>query len=330
MGSRTAKLVLVGLLLIGLAVAARHILQERYPPDPYAHAPCAIPVPFALAEIDPRFGFDRLLVTAAMLEAVNLWQAEAGSLLFLESEDPRAMRVSLVFDERQQSALQRGSLRGGLELDQAGLAREEADLKAWSERIELARAARERHAAELAARLESHETAVARWNSGSGSRSEATRRALEAEGAMLRAELAELERTTATLNADVDAYNRRVEHAREHAADVNSRVSRYNATAAETPVESGRYSYDSDQGRRIDVFRAASFDELVWVLAHELGHALGIGHVDDPAAVMHGLLHEGGQLQPGRARPVALSASDRAALRGVCGRERLAAGALPE
>lgn len=66
--------------------------------------------------------------------------------------------------------------------------------------------------------------------------------------------------------------------------------------------------------------RAESYDELVLVLAHELGHALGIGHVDEPGAVMHAMLHEGGMLEPGRDRPLELSAADRAALIAVCGR----------
>jgi CxxC motif-containing protein (DUF1111 family) len=68
----------------------------------------------------------------------------------------------------------------------------------------------------------------------------------------------------------------------------------------------------------------------VWVLAHELGHALGIGHVDEPGAVMNALLHEGGELEPGRGRPVALAAADRAALVALCGDECLGAAASPE
>lgn len=327
MQSRAAKLLIAGLLLIGLAIASRHLLREHLAPDPYAHRPCAIPVAYTLGDVDPRFGFDRYDVIAAMAAATELWEAESGAALFIESGHPRAMRVRLVYDERQRAALRRGSLRGSLELDQADLAREEEDLAAWSGRIELARAAHERHSAELEPRLERHEAAVAAWNAGAGERSDAARRALEAESAMLRAELAELERAGQALNADVDAYNRRVEEARSRAAELNSQLEHYNATAAEDPVESGRYSYDREQGRRVDVFRAGSFDELVWVLAHELGHALGIEHVDDPAAVMHGLLHEGGQLQPGRARPVALSAADRAALLEVCGQARLASTA---
>jgi hypothetical protein len=327
MSRRTSQLVLAGLLLVGLAIAARHVLREHFAPDPYAHAPCAIPVHYALGEVSPGFGFDRFTIGTALADAVRLWQAESDAPLFIESLHPQAMQVDLNFDERQAGAVERRSLRGRLEVDQGDLEREQATLQAWAERIGRDQAARERRAAELRSRLERHEAAVADWNAGRAARTEAGRRALEAEGAALRAELAELERGTAEFNADIEAYNRRAEDTRRRIADMNARVERYNATAADEPVESGRYSYDPEQGRRIEVFRAASYDELVWVLAHELGHALGIGHVDEPGAVMHPLLHEGGELEPGRALPVALSAADRAALFGVCGGDRLAAAA---
>lgn len=330
MPPRIAKLLLTGLLLIVAALAGRHVLRMLYPPDPHAHAPCAIPVHYALGEVDPRFGLDHLTAVAALAEAVNLWQAEGGPALFIESTDPRAMQVSFRFDERQQGAVERRSLRSRLELDQGDLEREQATLQSWSARIERNQAARERRAAELRPRLERHEAAVARWNANPGAGTESQRRALEAEGAALRAEVAALERLTDELNADIDAYNRRAEEAQRRAGQMRARVERYNATAADEPVESGRYSYDPEQGRRIDVFRAASFDELVWVLAHELGHALGIGHVEEPGAIMHGMVHEGGDLEPGRGRPVELAAADRAALREVCGVERLASGALPQ
>jgi hypothetical protein len=246
----------------------------------FAHAPCGIPVHFTLAEVDPRFGFDRDTVMSALVEAANLWQALSDRVLFLDSDHRYAMQISLQFDQRQQSANTRRSLRGNLERDRLELEAAETLLSEWNERIEAAKRDFER-------------------TNG-------------------RRDRAELERMLADLNADITAYNRRATDMQQRAEDFRTRVARYNEAAADAPVESGRYSYSREDGRRIEVFRAESFDELVWVLAHELGHALGIDHVADPGAVMHAMLHDGGERSSGRARPVTLGAADRAALAEVC------------
>jgi len=328
MRRRAAILVACGLLAVFIALAMTR--DEEYGRDwlswlpgqarhVFAHVPCGIPVHFVLAEVDPGFGLDRDTVMTALVEAANLWQPPSGPILFLESDHALAMQVRLRYDERQRAANTRSSLRSGLERDRDAFEDDEAMLLQWGERIEAARAAHERQAAALAARARDYEEEVSAWRAGRVARSEARRRALESEGALLRDELADLERTGATLNADVEAYNRRAADLRRRADDFQARVARYNAASSASPVESGRYSYAPGEGRRIDVYRAESYDELVLVLAHELGHALGIGHVDAPGAVMHAMLHDGGLLQPGRDRPLELSAADRAALVATCG-----------
>lgn len=315
-----------GLLLLGLAALAAFALwrqagdgvsspQERV----FAHAPCAIPVHYRLGETDPRFGFDRLTVTTALVEAANLWQAMSDALLFIESDQPGAMIISMQFDQRQASANTRSALRGDMERDRARLEGDEAMLRQWGERIERARDAHDRAADELRSRGSAHEAAVSAWNAGEGARSEARRQALEAEREALQMVVADVQRMAEELKGEIDAYNRRAADMRQRVADFESRVARYNEASAGGPVESGLYRYERALGRRIEVFRAESYDELVWVLTHELGHALGIGHVDDPGAVMNPLLHDAGELQPGRARPVALGEADRRALAEVCG-----------
>jgi hypothetical protein len=285
----------------------------------FAHAPCNIPVHFLLAEVDPRFGFDRLTVMSALVEAANLWQAQAERVLFLESDHPRAMRVSLRFDDRQAAANTRRELRGGLERDRAQLNAEEAVLAHWGERIAAARNEHERAMERLALRAAAHEREVAAWNGGQGARTDARRRELEAEATGLQTAFADLERAGQDLNSEISAHNRRASDLRRQSEKFQAGVVRYNEASSAEPVETGRYTYERATGRRIDVFRAESFDELVWVLAHELGHALGLDHVEHPDAVMHALLHDGDGMQPGRVRPVELAAADRRALAESCG-----------
>lgn len=285
----------------------------------FAHAECGIPVHYRLGEVDPRFGFDRFAVMSALVEAASLWQSTTDALMFIESDHALAMPVSVRFDDRQEAANTRRSLRGGLDRDREQLEEEEASMLRWNERIETARSAHASATESLAGRLRAHEAEVAAWNADARRRTAARRSALEAESVALQAEVADIERMGEDLNADIAAYNRRADDLRQRTEDFLSRVSRYNEASAAAPVESGRYSYDREQGRRIDVYRAESYEDLVWVLAHELGHALAIDHVADPGAIMHATLHDGGARSAGRARPVRLADADLAALAAVCG-----------
>lgn len=89
---------------------------------------------------------------------------------------------------------------------------------------------------------------------------------------------------------------------------LNAEVFEYNQTAGH-PFREGEYVRD-DSGERITIFEFVGTGQLERVLAHEFGHALGLGHNTDPKAIMYAK-NESGSLTPRFA--------DLLALRALCG-----------
>jgi hypothetical protein len=70
----------------------------------------------------------------------------------------------------------------------------------------------------------------------------------------------------------------------------NDLVDEYNQTfSGERKFTQGAYEWNQS-GKTIQVFQFNSLDELKLVLAHEVGHALGLDHVENPSSIMHYLM----------------------------------------
>jgi len=278
----------------------------------YSAAPeCRIPVTYHLDAVDPRFELARDEVQRALDEAVAMWESETEAELFRERAG-EGMPVSLVFDERQALAQAREQSRGEL-------ARAQASLEADQERLDHRRSALaadveryERRVREFESRRREHEQAVAAWNAGRTEQTAASRQRLERAGRDLEEEHRRLEDSRRELDRRRDELQARAREVEQAVESFNARVQAHNEEGAGfTGFNIAVYEQEGAQ-RWITVYKASDREALRLALAHELGHALGIGHVHDPAAVMHA------ELSGANAGREELTAADRAALAESC------------
>ena len=271
---------------------------------------CNVPLSYQIGAIDERFDISEADVLMAMTAAETVWESSLGHDLFYYDQ-AAALTINFIFDERQQ--LQKEEEAERVRLDEKAAQTEDlnASYAELASRYEFLAAQFRQDEADYEARLNTYNTTVASYNDAGGAppevyeELEAERRVLDQERRRLNTAAAELNRLVTQLNELGEAGNQLVE-------TYNENVARYNRRFGEAQeFTQGDFQYNY-QGREINVYTYASEEELVLVLAHELGHALSLGHVDNPASLMHYLI--GGQSQP-----LTLTAEDEAEFNRVCG-----------
>lgn len=118
----------------------------------------------------------------------------------------------------------------------------------------------------------------------------------------------ELEKERLAVNKLADTVNGLATKEQQIVSTYNANVQQFNTTyAGQREFDQGEYT-----GNAITIYEFSKNDDLQLVLEHELGHALGLGHVENPASVMFYMVN------PKNLATKELSAQDIGALAAQC------------
>lgn len=249
-----------------------------------AGSTCPAPLAYSIGTIDERFGLSKGEAQKVVREAEALWEKGTGRELFVYTP-ASAFTINFIFDDRQQLTVDEHKLRAVLDRKEDVSSTIKEKYENLLTRYKTLGETYEARVKTYDNKLATHNSEVARWNDAGGAPEEVYKR-LNEEQATLDAENMMLSALAKTLNGLVDAINKLGEAGNRTVRDYNDNVQTYNNRFNhEREFTEGDYY----QGR-INIYQFKDVTELRLVLAHELGHALSLGHVNDSKSVMYYLM----------------------------------------
>lgn len=245
---------------------------------------CRYPIAYSIGEFDDRFDITEAEARVAIHDAETIWEEATGEHLFTYTEDA-SFTINFIFDDRQALSDEERAARDRLEeLEAENIATADR----YAALVDEHAALQETHRAAALAyeeRLAAHNAEVEEFNEAGGAPPEEYER-LEQEQRELAETAHALENQAETLQELTRAINRLGEQGNELIEQYNREVEVYNDRYG----TSREFTQGDYQGNRINIYTFTDGLELRQVLAHELGHALALEHVDDPHAIMYHLM----------------------------------------
>lgn len=244
--------------------------------------PCDKPITYRIDTVDPKFNLSRVKFMADVSAAAKIWSGAEGKNLFVYDPNGK-LSINMIFDERQAESTKINQLDKQLTFEKSNL---EAQIATYKSKV-----------VDFKKRLADQNDKVQSWNAQGGAPQDVFEQ-LNKEGSDLRSEANSLNDLANKLSLSSENYNFGV-------GKLNSTISDFNADLSKKPEE-GIYMGDL---QRIEIYFNNNQQELVHTLAHELGHAIRLAHVEsNPKAIMY----------PYTTKTTVLSADDIAGLNSVC------------
>lgn len=268
-----------------------------------AQSPCSATIGFKIGTFDTRFGITKEAFIDTVEEAAALWGAVAGAKLFYYDEDG-PLTVNLIYDKRQEDTDTLNYL--ALDIENAKTNAENLRIEYQKDKDTYERAGLQftKDAEDFNARYKTYSEKVAAYNKDGGA-PQAEYSAMMDVVEKLKQEASMLDIRQTELNKQMESINIRVAKYNEFVAYINSLIRKSNALGTQKFTE-GRFSPGTNT---IDIYQYSNLTKLKRVVAHELGHALGINHTKTVHSIMYSV---------NMATSTTLSDEDKEALLTLC------------
>ncbi|MFA5751043.1 MAG: matrixin family metalloprotease [Candidatus Paceibacterota bacterium] len=272
------------------------------------YLPCRVPIKYSLGTFDEQFGISKEEFLRSVKTAENIWEDSIGRDLF--NYDPEGkLKINLIYDIRQEATTKLNDMGIAVGDDKESYENLKSKYNTLQQKYNSQKEILEKAVKLFQEKQDKYEKEVISLNEKGGADEETFNR-LNEEKEVLEKEVVNIKKKQAELNKISDEINALVVVINRLIASLNIQVEDLNAIGRELgEFEEGTYQ-NSWEGEKIEIYQFDNKTKLIRVLAHEFGHALGLGHVDDPDAIMYRLNNGINEK---------LTAEDMKALRKHCG-----------
>ncbi|MEI6304526.1 MAG: matrixin family metalloprotease [Candidatus Taylorbacteria bacterium] len=272
-------------------------------------APCSRPILYSIGDFDSNFNMSEAKFIADIANSSNVWNDALGKTL-LKYDPKGSLKINLIYDYRQQATTKQAEISSVISSKKASYDAMKQKYESLSAQYSIDKSA-------LQKSIDSYNQSMAAYNQ-SMQNSSVYRSSSGMEVDQLRSTRSELEsraliieQNRAKFNALVETLNNAATQLNNLAKSLNIDVTTYNNVGRLSGEVFNEGEYIEDvSGKRINIYEFKNESKLIRVLEHELGHAIGILHVDDPEAIMY-YMNEGSSNT--------LTENDISELKNVCG-----------
>ena len=241
---------------------------------------------YRIGEVDPRFNISKEQVQNLAQQATEIWHI--GTLKSFFVYDPNAqLSINLIYDQRQAESNARSQEMQILENTQQYTQSEKQKVQQIHAELDMTNRELDVQKTNYQSKVDQYNQLVNTINQTRQNLDIAARFQLDQQKDQLIIEQAQLKQQLDNYNQKVNYLNQQVEQLNSVNQKFNQSVDRFNTRFQPHQFDKGVFD-----GRTINIYEFESNDDLRVTIAHELGHALGLAHNNDPKALMYPMMKE--------------------------------------